>query len=268
MTTSTRRVRLAALLLPLLLTITAGCDLAMADFKQKETAEWRKTYEIQPGGRLEISNVNGKIDVEPSSGNTVEVVALKTAKGSSVDAARQALQRIEIREDISSTVVRLETKLQSGSAMFSGGGLEVHYTVRVPESIDIKMTTVNGGVELRGIKGKINAETTNGGIKATDISGAIEASTTNGAVEVELARVAEGGVKLECTNGGIKLQVPSDAKATISARITNGGIETNGLQIETTGESTRRRLDGRLNGGGPRLELEGTNGGIQISSRH
>ena len=77
----------------------------------------------------------------------------------------------------------------------------------------------------------------------------------------------EDGVKLECTNGGIKLRLPSDAKATISARITNGGIETSGLTLDATGEQSRRRLDGRLNGGGPRIDLEGTNGGIRISSR-
>lgn len=268
MRTTTTRGWSFALLLPVLMVATAGCDLAMAEFKQKETAEWRKTYDLQPGGRLEISNVNGKIDVEPASGNTIEVVATKTAKAASTEAARQALERIEIVESASASGVRIETKLQRGSGgMFSGGSLEVHYTVRVPATIDLKVTTVNGGIDLRGLKGRVNAEATNGGVKARDMSGFLDASTTNGGVEVELAQIPESGVKLGCTNGGIQLQLPRDAKATIAARITNGGIDTSGLQIETTGESTRRRLDGRLNGGGPRIDLEGTNGGIRISGR-
>jgi hypothetical protein len=99
------------------------------------------------------------------------------------------------------------------------------------------------------------------------MSGAIDASTTNGGVEVELAQVAESGVKLGCTNGGIELTLPSDARATISARITNGGINTDGVKIEAVGESSRRRLEGTMNGGGPRIDLEGTNGGIRIASR-
>ena len=74
-------------------------------------------------------------------------------------------------------------------------------------------------------------------------------------------------MKLECTNGGIKLRLPRDAKATISASITNGGISTSDLPIETSGEHNRRRLDGRLNGGGARIEIEGTNGGITLSGR-
>jgi len=126
---------------------------------------------------------------------------------------------------------------------------------------------VNGGVELPGLTGRVNAEATNGGVRGRDIGGAIEATTTNGGVEMDLAAVAPGGVKLECTNGGIILRLPSDAKATIAARITNGGIDTKGLNLQSRGESSNRRLDGDLNGGGPRIALEGTNGGIEISAR-
>jgi len=117
------------------------------------------------------------------------------------------------------------------------------------------------------LKGRINAETTNGGIKAHDVSGSIDASTTNGGIEVELNQVAESGVKLGCTNGGIELKLPEDARATISARVVNGGINTDGVKIETVGESTRRRLEGRMNGGGPKIDIEGTNGGIRIAPR-
>lgn len=266
MRTLPRRARTAAIVLPVLLVASTGCDIAMADFKQKETAEWRKTYQLQPGGHVEISNINGKIDVEPGSGNTLEVVAVKSARAASAEAAKQALERIEIRETASPNDVRVETHIQRGSSFMGGGSLGVEYTVRVPAGADVKFTTVNGGIEINGIKGRISAETTNGGIKAYDVTGAIDASTTNGGVDVDLAQVADGGVKLGCTNGGIKLRLPGDAKATISARITNGGIDAGGLQIQSS-ESSRRRLEGKLNGGGPRIEIEGTNGGIRISSR-
>ena len=63
------------------------------------------------------------------------------------------------------------------------------------------------------------------------------------------------------------MRMPRDAKATISASITNGGISAGDLPIETSGENTRRRLEGRLNGGGARIQIEGTNGGITLSGR-
>ena len=268
MKTLTHRTRAALLVLPLLLVASAACDIALSEQREKETAEWRKTYELQPGGRLEIGNVNGKIDVQPGQGNTVEVVAEKIAHGASKEAAAEALKRIEIKEEASPTLVKIETKLQRGDGgLFSGGNLQVQYTVRVPANLEVHVSTVNGGVEITGVQGRVTAEATNGGIRGRDLAGAIEASTTNGGVEIELSKVAEGGVKLETTNGGIRLRLPADAKASISARIVNGGIDTEGLAIESTGEHTKRRLEGQLNGGGPRIQLEGTNGGIQIRAR-
>ena len=84
--------------------------------------------------------------------------------------------------------------------------------MRVPVGAEVKFTTVNGGVEVTGLSGRVIAETTNGGVIARDISGTIDASTTNGGVDVELSRVGEGGAKLECTNGGIRLGFPPTRK--------------------------------------------------------
>lgn len=256
----------AAMLAPMLLVGAAGCDVLTADLKQSETAEWRKTYELGPNGRVEVSNVNGKIAVEPAPGNTVEVVAVKTARAATTEAAKEALARVEIEDQSSRELIRVATKIARTNGWMQRGGVMVAYTVKVPANADVSFTTVNGGIEVTGLGGRINAETTNGGVVARNVTGAIDASTTNGGVEVDLAAVAEGGAKLGCTNGGITLRLPHDARASISASVTNGGIDTGGLRLETT-ESSRRRLVGRLNGGGPSIRLEGTNGGISINSR-
>lgn len=259
------RRRAAVLALPVLLAAAAGCDVMTADLKHTETAEWRKTYELAPNGRVDIANVNGRIVVEPADGRSVEVVAVKKARGATADAARENLARIEIRDESSEQGVKVSTTFARTGGWLSGGG-EVTYTVKVPRAADVRFTTVNGGLELTGLSGRIVAETTNGGVVARDISGPIEAATTNGGVSVDLAAVADGGAKLGCTNGGIKVRLPGDARATVSASVTNGGIDVNGLPIETT-QATRRRLEGSLNGGGPAIKIAGTNGGIEISRR-
>ena len=143
---------------------------------------------------------------------------------------------------------------------------EVRYTVKVPAAADVDFSTVNGGIEVSGLTGRIKTETTNGGIVGRDIGGPIEATTTNGGVEVDVTRIADQGVRLGCTNGGITLRLPQDARATITASVTNGGISTGGLNLDKS-ESSRRRLEARLNGGGPPVRLEGTNGGITIDGR-
>lgn len=257
------------LLLPILLgsLASAGCDLVTAHLGSEETAQWHKAYQLDPNGRVEISNVNGRIIVEPSTGNTVDVTATKKARGGSPEAAKAALERATFAEDVSSSKVSIETKIARTEGIFNGNNLTVDYAVKVPIGAEVKFTTVNGGIEITGLQGRVTAETTNGGVTTKNLAGQLEASTTNGGLDIDFAKVPEGGVKLDCTNGSIKVHVPRDAKATIAASITNGGISSGDLQIEATGENTRRRLEGRLNGGGPRIQIEGTNGGITLGAR-
>jgi DUF4097 and DUF4098 domain-containing protein YvlB len=262
----TARVSLPILALSVAIVSTTACDIATADLKHAVTGEWRKTYTLEPGGRLEISNVNGRIRVDSAPGDQIEIVAEKKGKGASEDTAKQAMDRIEIKEDVSGSTIRIETKTpRSGGGLF-GGSTEVSYSVRVPAGAEVKLTTVNGGIELSRLSGRITAETTNGAITAREVGGALKATTTNGGIDVELTQLANGGVTLGCTNGGIKLRLPAGAPATISASTSNGGIDTSGLTLDTT-ESTQRSLEARMNGGGPVIKLEGTNGGIRIAAR-
>jgi hypothetical protein len=254
-------------LLALAVATLAGCDLAMVDFKEQASETWSRTYTLEPGGRFELRNVNGRVDVQPSDGQTVEVVAEKVARAGSPEMAKEALGRVQIQESVTSQVVRLDTRTASNDGLFNrAGNISVRYTVRVPAGTQLDIQTVNGGIEVRGVRGPAKLSATNGGIKAHEVAGRLEARTTNGGLEIDLATVDEGGVRLGCTNGGINVRLPSDARASIDASITNGGISTGSLRLETI-ESSRRRLDATLNGGGPRIEIRGTNGGITLSSR-
>lgn len=247
---------------------TAGCDIVTADLRAEESAQWHKSYTLAPTGHVEIHNVNGKIAVEPSTGSAVEIDAVKKARGASPEAAKAALERVTFSEDVSGGNIRIDTKIaRSEGFSFMTGGLQVDYRVKVPAGADVKFSTVNGGVEVTGLAGHVVAQTTNGGVTTRNVTGQLEASTTNGGLDIDLAKMPEGGVKLDCTNGGIKVRLPREAKATISASITNGGISTENLAIDNSGENSRRHLEGRLNGGGPRLDAEGMNGGIRLIAR-
>ncbi|HEY2431986.1 MAG TPA: DUF4097 family beta strand repeat-containing protein [Vicinamibacterales bacterium] len=248
--------------------LSVGCDIVTADMRAEQSTQWHKSYSLDRNGHFELHNVNGKIVVEPSTGNTVDVDATRKARGASDEAAKAALDRVSIVEDVADGRIRIDTKIAKTEGLsFLSGSVTVEYHVKVPAGADVKFATVNGGVEITGLDGTVVAETTNGGVTAHGIGGRLEANTTNGGLDIDLARVPAGGVKLGCVNGGIDVRLPRDAKATISARITNGGINTEGLNVDAGGENTRRRFEGTLNGGGPRLEIEGVNGGITLVGR-
>jgi hypothetical protein len=243
---------------------TAGGGFNVGLASGRAADEWARTYTVSPGARLIVKNVNGLVSVETSAeANTIEVRAERIAKSSTDEAARALLQKIEIFEEAKPDRVTIETRAPK---TWGRDGHEVKYTIKVPSSVVVEARTVNGGVRLTGLANEVVARTVNGGIDAERLSGHLDASTTNGGIDVGLQALAAGGVQLETVNGGIQLSLPKDAKADISARVVNGGMHTDALAIETTGERNKRRLEGKLNGGGSRVELATTNGGIHLSS--
>jgi len=240
-----------------------ACDMSIGNLAGRATDEWTRTYQLAPGGEVEIVNTNGRIDVEPSGGSAVDVRAERIAKAATDEGARELLPRITIREDVKPDRVRLETERMTG--VMIGAGFEVRYHVKAPASASIRATGTNGQVAIGGITGPIAARTTNGAVAVRDASGPVEASTTNGQVTVEVAKLSSR-IKLSTTNGAVTLTLPDDAKADVTATVTNGGISVTGLKLETT-EQSRRRIEGKINGGGEPIELHTTNGGIRIRGR-
>ncbi len=245
--------------------MSAGCDVALSGISGGEQASdtWSRSYPLSEGGRVEIGNTNGFIELTAGSGKTVEVKAVRVARASTPEAAREMLAKYGIREEITADVVKLTSERPQGG--WNRGGVEVRYTVTVPASARVDLKTTNGHINVNGITAGADLGTTNGEIDGRALSGQLKASTTNGSVELEVAALTSD-VSVATTNGSVDVRVPGDAKATIAASWTNGGMDVEGLTVETT-ERSRRRFDGRLNGGGSRIEVETTNGGITLARR-
>ena len=90
---------------------------------------------------------------------------------------------------------------------------------------------------------------------------------TNGGVRLALTGLGQGGLRAETVNGGVHVELPKEAKANVSARVVNGGLGMDNLELQAIGEQTRRRVEGKLNGGGPSIALETTNGGIHLTGK-
>jgi hypothetical protein len=258
---TSRRIRIAAAV-PLVVAL-AGCEMSIGNLAGRATDEWTHTYPLAAGGEIEIINTNGRIDVEGVDGSTLEVRAERIARAATDAGARELLPRIVIREDARPDHVTIATERITGFMV--GASFEVRYHVRAPKSAFVHVTNTNGEVAATALSGKLFAHTTNGGINVERVAGAIDAQSTNGNVSVDLASLTDR-VTLRTTNGGVVLTVPEGAKADLSASCTNGGINVAGLKLNTT-DSSRRHVEGTLNGGGTKIDLRTTNGGIRVRGR-
>jgi hypothetical protein len=271
-----RKLSLLALALSVGLSV-AACDIQAGEnghfsvdlASGKATDTWSRTYTVAAGGRFELINVNGRITAASTDGKDVVVEGKRTAKGRSDEAAKELLGKLEIREEVGGSTVRVESRPPRTSGF---GGHEIEWTVKVPKGLTVDLRTINGGVRLDGLSGEIHAKTTNGGVKGQNIiPETLEASSVNGGIEIELGAPLDStdSVEISTVNGGASLQMPSESKATITARAVNGGVRVNDLDIKQDEEphefERKRRLNGTLNGGGAKVSISTTNGGVRLS---
>jgi len=264
-TPSAHSPRLSAFFALLSVLVLSACDLSVGSLTGRATEEWTRSYPLSAGGEIRIGNTNGRVEIEGVDGSTVEVRAEKIARGATDTGAQELLPRIKIIEDVQPNRVSVETERMNG--IMIGASFEVRYHVRAPRGAVVDVTTTNGGIGLTGLAGKIQAHTTNGGVTAKEIGGGIDARSTNGGVSIDLASLGADPISAHTTNGGVTLFLPDSAKADVSAACTNGGILVAPELTLAVTEQSRRRLEGKFNGGGTHIDLQTTNGGVRIKTR-
>ncbi len=253
-------VRTGVIAIPLAFAL-AGCDMSLGNLSERATDEWTHTYPLKAGGEVHIANTNGRVDIEGVDGATVEVRAERIAKGSTEAAAKELLPRIVIKEDATPDRVSIETEKLGG--IMIGASTEVRFHVKAPRNAVFTITNTNGLISLKDLTGKVSAHTTNGGVRGNALRGGVDARTTNGGVVIDLASVGADKIYLSTVNGGVTLGVPETAKADVVASCTNGGINVSGIKLEVS-EQSRRRVEGKMNGGGTPIELSTVNGGVRL----
>ncbi len=155
----------------------------------------------------------------------------------------------------------------------SGGSVEVD-GVRG----DVELHTSGGSIRAEGVHGRVVARTsgghidisevdsadvrTSGGhIELLDVGGRIEAHTSGGHITARFAGRPEG--LLKTSGGNIAADLPEDAAVSLDARTHGGKIEVE-QPIFVRGGAGGGRIEGDINGGGPKLELHTSGGSIRI----
>ena len=226
----------------------AGTALLM--FSSAALADVRATeefsFDVDPGARISVENINGDITVTGDSGSKVMVIANKKA------GKQEYLDKLEIVIDASDDYVRIETQHpdQDGGWFNWGDNSSgsVSYELLVPSNVDLdSIETVNGDVVIESVDGEVTASTVNGGIKA---------------VFDELGTGQR--VKADTVNGKIAIYLPEDASARIVAETVNGSIDADDFGLVAEKGFVGRDLSGEIGGGDASVSLDAVNGSIRI----
>jgi DUF4097 and DUF4098 domain-containing protein YvlB len=140
----------------------------------------------------------------------------------------------------------------------SGGGIDAHNLKG-----SVRLRSSGGAIEISDVTGDLDVHTSGGGIDLDNIDGRINADTSGGGVRV--AALSNHGITLSTSGGPVTLLVPSDVHAFVDAE-TSGGRVHSDLPVTVTDTLESNHLRGQINGGGERISIHSSGGGIRIGS--
>lgn len=225
-------------------------------------------------GTIRVDIVTGGITVTGTSGKDV---VIETQGGQHRGGNRDVPQGMR---RVGGGGSGIEVREENNMMRIDGDGMGFqNLTIQVPTRTSIIVKTVNNGaIVVENVEGEIEAQNVNGAIRLTGISGSVVANTVNGKIETTLVRATPGKpMSFTTLNGPIDVTLPADIKATLKMKADNGDIFTDfdiTVRDERTNVQTGRgrwrsqtMTVGAINGGGPEIHIQSTNGKIYVRKK-
>jgi len=237
----------------------AGCDINIDDWGSFGDAHayekpFHYSYALKAGGRLDIENFNGSIEITGWDRDEVEI------DGVQYGSTPELRDAIKIDVAASTDLVRIRTVRPPERH----GSLGAKYIIKAPRKLDLdRVTSPNGSMKVDDIEGRVRLRTSNGSVRTARLRGSLDVQTSNGAVDVE---ELDGPATLRTTNGRV---TAGGIRGTLEASSTNGSIHARltkpephrSVKLETSNGSIELVMDSLADND---IRASTSNGGITV----
>lgn len=284
----------------LLISVFAGLVLSCAqssaqspEFKEQITKDFTLSGNAS-ASTLVIYNIQGLIQVEATSGNTVSFRVDKQITGkeqAAVDRGRQELKLAFEQQDdtIFAYIAEPFDSRPSRENWRKNNSEDVPYdftlafTVRVPREMNLRVSTINrGDVTVNDMAGALRLQNVNGAIRVTNARGVTHAHTVNGNVDINYVSNPPEASSYYTLNGNIRVTFPDNLAADLQFKTFQGEFFTDFPEIrilpvqvvknqENRGDKTVYKLSQttqvRVGNGGKVHRFETFNGNVYIKKQ-
>ncbi|MDF2482963.1 MAG: hypothetical protein K0R79_3320 [Stenotrophomonas indicatrix] len=272
--------------------------MALADTRVDER------HNVAAGGRIELSNVAGKVTVRGWDRNDVQLTGtlsdgLQLRQEKSANRVRWEIEyprrgnnggatltlnvprsvelllsTVSADQDISGVDVRrLQADTVSGNLAAAGrSGDSVLNTVSGNVAARLQtprldVNTVSGRIEAGGgVSGEIGAQTVSGrvGVDAGRIQRLV-VETVSGGIDLSATALAPGGrINVESVSASVSLRLPRTVSAQLSVNSFSGSINSDAGKVERPRYGPGSSLDTRLGSGDGDIRVQSHSGSVQV----
>lgn len=226
------------------------------DYPEKD--EIRQSYQLAAGAKVDVSGINGRVEIETASGNTAEVHIVRSAK------TKEALQyrKIIIQQTSTSLVIKSEEERDRER---NGQNVRQRVFLKLPRQIALNASGINGRVAIGEVDGEVTVSGVNGRVDIAQALGYSKLSGINGRVTVKIAKLGERGADVDGINGPVEIQFTEDINADLEVTGINGQVNTDLSNVTVQGKMERNNFRAKIGAGGSPIQVSGINGKVTLT---
>ncbi|HTD22770.1 MAG TPA: DUF4097 family beta strand repeat-containing protein [Terriglobales bacterium] len=238
--------------------------------------EWKKDYAISAKPDVHLSTGDGSVEFITWERKQVSVSVLTEGWQINSDGVRIEERQVGDRVD-----VEIHTPHNGWFCLFCNRSIHVNITLPQDGNLDLHtgdgsikgsrlhgamyLNTGDGSIHIEDADGQLSARSGDGGIHVDGRFDALRIETGDGSIHADINRGSKmaGSWYMHSGDGSIDLRLPQDFSANLDARTGDGSIQSD-LASLSDADTHRNSLRGKLNGGGPLLELRSGDGSIHL----
>jgi hypothetical protein len=238
--------------------IDMGGDWFYADDSERtEREELRQTYQLSANARIELSNINGSIDIETVEGNTAELRITSYSHNPNP-------RKLSVEQTPASLSVRGEARKGSADSMnFDNTSYRVW--LKLPRRIALTVNGASGNVLVGEIDGPVRLANVSGSVGVAQAAGSAEVSQVSGSVTMNLARLGAGGVRVEQVSGKVALRFMDNVNADLQTSGIKGKVYVELANVAVEGEMNRADFRARVGTGGAPINISDVTGSVRLA---
>lgn len=227
----------------------------------------QRTWPVAGIDRLKVAEIDGSVKVEAVDSDQITMVA-RVSGDYEVKAGAENEGLFVTRIDGGTLRIGREERDRGRKFeipfIFGRDEVEIDYELRVPKTVSLALSTVNGRISTRGEnEGETELVTVNGTIDAeTAGTHELRAVTVNGRVRARFLRSFDGA-QFRTVNGGVEAYLPQNASFRVDLSQLNGDFEAE-FPLSIHSNPGSRRVSGEVNGGQHELKITTVNGDVEL----
>ncbi|MCI0335992.1 MAG: hypothetical protein L0226_00300 [Acidobacteria bacterium] len=226
---------------------------------QEVNEQINKTITLSEGSNVRVSSISGGVNIETWDGDKAEINIKIRAS------SREAMERRPLIVENTPNSLTIHTQEDREGRRSGGDRGWVHQDVRLrlPKSINLRISSIGGSVDVGQITGEIALSSIGGGVEVTQAGTATQMSSIGGGATISLLRIEQGGLRVSSIGGGVEIGLPATINAELEVRSVGGGIDTD-LPINVVGQMKHGQLRGTIGTGGPQIIITSVGGSVRL----